>query len=217
MEDLTQVESKLDVANLNIEDVEESEILSTHPFMVLPPFIWITMMGLRDCSPSNVLLKTLKRISDYSESHDNSEVIEEEARKETCTHLLQFLWLAEEEEICQMYLFPPIDNQEATSWSRFKHDQCLNKVTYYPPQHSNHQGPPHTTNQGLNSATILSINKDLFEQYKAIASSSKDSKKKSFNKLCAFCQEYYMEKYKLTNLQKTVRNSSAVPVMGKQG
>ena len=172
---LIQMESKEAVNGLALEDVD-SEILSTHPFMLVPPFLWKTVMELQDRSPSSLLLATLKGISDYASSDDNVDGITLVNLQSMCTRLLQFLWLSEKSIMTNLFVYPPSDDKEVISWSRFKHEQCIN-------QRQNQTivtQPTQTPNEPSIEATLL---KSSLEQYAKLASS--DPKKKSFDKLHA--------------------------------
>ena len=179
LQDLIQIESKDEVANLNLEDIDQSELLSTHPFMILPPFLWKAAIETKVKSPSNILVSFLKRISEYASSPENSEKISEEVLQQKCTRLLQFIWAAEKGKMQQLHVFPPTDDEEIRSWCSFKHEQCIKKNNRYPNRDQSLAALP---TQQLDSATVRDIYKDSFEQYKALSSST-DSKKKAFKKL----------------------------------
>ena len=62
---LSDLSSVQEIKDLSSPKEDDKEVLSTLPFMLLPPFLWSTAMGLRNRSPENVLLSFLSRITDF--------------------------------------------------------------------------------------------------------------------------------------------------------
>ena len=60
-----------DVNKLDDTDDINSEILSTLVFVLLPPFLWSTVIDIRNRDPSNVLLTVLSRIKGYHAEIEN--------------------------------------------------------------------------------------------------------------------------------------------------
>ena len=56
LDSLIQMESLADIIGLESAADTNSELLSTLPFMVIPPFLWATAIELRNRCPANVLL-----------------------------------------------------------------------------------------------------------------------------------------------------------------
>lgn len=138
LDSLIQMESIADIVGLSSADDTDNELLSTHPFILIPPFLWSTAMDLRDRSPANVLLAFLERTKSFFEENESQLSFTLIEFQQSCKRLYQFLWLAKQLEMPPLIFRPPEDDIDVFNWSKFRHAECIEKD---PNHHSAIYGP----------------------------------------------------------------------------
>ena len=161
---------------LNIAD-SNSSLFSCHPYMVLPPFLWEPVLNLPSRHPATVFISFLNAMKDLGSKNEDSATLSTTALKKSCTRLFQFLWLAKEDNMEELRFSPTCDDQQVLDWSKFIHEQCLEKDVHHPPVSHHHPTVDPTTSY-LETTRII---QNSIEQISKLA--PEGSKKKSFDKL----------------------------------
>ena len=182
LEAIAQMDSVADVKGLSLQGLVP-EILSCHPFMILPPFLWETAISIADRDPANVFMAFMLKIRNFAQENSNVADFEIGAMQTKCTRLFQFLWLANSDLAQELITCPPSDDQDILTWSKTNHNQYLTQNFN---GNQNLSGTAvaqqiNNLNQSSTNEMTSSIIKNSFEQISKLVPS--DNKKKCFEKL----------------------------------
>ena len=183
LEELIGLDTVADIklsATQEYPNEDERELLSTHPFSILPPFLWQTAMEIKDKeSPANVFQVFNRRIVEYSKENEGDVSLSKERLQEGCKRLLQFLWSAEAKKLSSLDVGIESEDEEVMVWCKSTHEK-------HPGLHQSRNPTATATTTVISPPpTHLNITSTLLQN--SIDQISKlapnDLKKKSFNKL----------------------------------
>ena len=141
------------------------------PFVIIPPFLWETLISETDKSPENIFLATKRRMSTFEEDNKDDDKLKD-ATKE-CRFLLLFLWAATKDLLPHLTISAPGDEKKVWDWAKTRHTLCLpaKQQALPPPQDS--------------SSISRALESSLSRFPEMISSSfiNEESKKKGFEKL----------------------------------
>ena len=141
------------------------------PFIVVPPFLWETIMTEPDKTPEKLFLATKQRMATFDEDNKNVDNLKN-ATKDT-RFLLLFLWAATKDLIPHLIISPPGDEKKVWNWAKTRHTLCL------PPQRQALPPPQ-------DSSSISRVLESSLSRFPEMISSSfmnEESRKKGFDKL----------------------------------
>ena len=148
------------------------------PFIMLPPFIWPTALGLDDKSPDTVFKKISNCIDDFHEMNKDDDKLKT-INKKHCGRILTFIWAASKDALASINILPPGEHEEKiTSWSTSRHDSIMRRLRHGPQE----QGQPEDdVLRGLSSVIINSndtLTNSISESIK-----NNNTKERGFDKL----------------------------------
>ena len=179
---LNQMENAEDIKGLSLSESEDIEVLSSHPFIILPPFLWNTASSLSDRSAENVFLEFSKHLKLFAEENKDKDALKEEKLLKDTRRIFQFLWLVSKNQCSSIEMYPPSDDEDVLKWSKSKHETSLGKYEREKSSSPSPQqvtAPPQVTVTNENSSNEAW--RKSFEQVAQLATQSE--KKKGFEKL----------------------------------
>jgi hypothetical protein len=98
------------------------------PFIMLPPFLWETIINIEDKSPANVFMESSKTIKNFIDKHKENEQLNK-VTKITCSNLLTFLWAATNNIMTSITFLPSGDDTKIQKWCHNRHLLCIKQET----------------------------------------------------------------------------------------
>ena len=131
------VESELEIPTVNRlvavkmgEDFKNLDVsrsagkFKSLPFIVVPPFLWETVMKIGNKEFDTVFMEILKEIDNFIKRNEKNADLNSISRT-TCGNLLTFIWCSAKGEIPSIRLIPSGDNEMILNWCNIRHSNCI--------------------------------------------------------------------------------------------